>query len=469
VFIGDNFNIFTQFFIRTSRNILKQQYGTRNKKEGSMRQNKLLCAVLTVFFVLSLGTQTMAGEVDILVRKLVEKGILNKEEGDKILQETKQEAAKEKEQAVKEAKAAVAKDAKEGKFPGLPEWIAKTKFTGDFRLRYQWESRQIDSTSNTDYDRNRGRVRVRLGLETEVAKNLKFLFGLASGSNDPRSTNFTFSGDSDKKQINIDYAYVDYTPYTWMKAQAGKMKNPVYKVSELMWDEDINPEGAAAQFNWNIRDSFSLFMNAGVFVVEEYSKDANDPYMYVFQPGFIWKPGECTQLKYALGYTEFDNLKGNSFKYSSGSNTLVLNKKANKVLKYDYNAITMAGELGFKGPFRGAVPYCALIAEYAHNTHPSSNNNAYLTGFYFGQEKVRERGQWQVKYMWRRIERDAVPDFLPESEFYAGSTDVQGSKLAFQYGLMKNVWMGLNYYRAGKIHGDSEVQNMMQTDLNLRF
>ena len=128
-----------------------------------------------MIFILSTYTPTLAGEVDILVRKLVEKGILNKDEGDKILQETKQEAAKEKEQAVKEVKAAVAKEAKEGKFAMVPDWVRKTKFFGDFRLRYEYGD-VMDSRSQS-----RGRFRVRLNLETEIAKNLKFIFGIASG------------------------------------------------------------------------------------------------------------------------------------------------------------------------------------------------------------------------------------------------------------------------------------------------
>ncbi|MCX5895383.1 MAG: putative porin, partial [Proteobacteria bacterium] len=232
---------------------------------------------------------------------------------------------------------------------------------------------------------------------------------------------------------------------------------------------DINPEGVAGEFTWNINESLGLFLNAGVFVVDEYARDSNDPFMYIIQPGFTWKPTECTQLKYALGYTEFDNLKGNTFRYTSGTNTYVRDRNGTRVLKYDYNDITMAGELGFKRPFWGRIPYFAFIAEYAQNTHPSSDNNAYLAGLYFGNEKVGDKGQWQVKYQWRRIERDAVPDFLPESEIYSGATGVQGSKLVFQYGLLKNVWLGINFYDVQNIHGTPRAQNMMQTDLNFRF
>ena len=57
-----------------------------------MRQRKFslttfaacLAGLIAVIFILSTCTPIMAGEVDILVRKLVEKGILNKDRGNKI-------------------------------------------------------------------------------------------------------------------------------------------------------------------------------------------------------------------------------------------------------------------------------------------------------------------------------------------------------------------------------------------------
>ena len=439
-----------------------------------MRQRKFslttfaacLAGLTAVIFVLSTCTPALAGEVDILVRKLVEKGILNKDEGDKILQETKQEAAKEKEQAVKEVKAEVAKEAKEGKFGIIPEWVRKTKFYGDFRLRYEYGD-VMDSRSQS-----RGRFRVRLNLETEVAKNLKFIFGIASGSNNPRSTDQSFTNDSDKKQININYAYVDYAPYQWLNLQGGKMPNPIYTVSQLVWDEDINPEGVAAQIKYPVNPCIDLLMNAGAFQLNDNNNNTpEDAWMWVIQPGVMWKPNKKIQLKVAAGFTSFENFQDNpQQKYSSGTNTYVQDG-TDTVYRYKYNLVNMAGELGFRNPVPAftQVRYAGLFAEYTNNVSTSNGKSGYLTGLTFGDEKVVEKCQWNFRGSWRRLEKNAAPDILPDSNFYFGDTGVTGYTAQFRYGLLKNVNFTTTYFRAFQISGPGKPANLFQTDMNFKF
>ena len=86
--------------------------------------------------------------------------------------------------------------------------MQNTKLTGDFRLRYQWDDRDGSD------EHNRFRFRARLALETKIAETLKFTFGIASGPNDPRSTNQTMSDVFSHKQMNFDLAYADWTPYS---------------------------------------------------------------------------------------------------------------------------------------------------------------------------------------------------------------------------------------------------------------
>ena len=64
----------------------------------------ILCTAVALMFCLKTAALAMT-EMEILVDKLVEKGILTPAEGDKILRETKAEAKKQKE----ETKQAVAK------------------------------------------------------------------------------------------------------------------------------------------------------------------------------------------------------------------------------------------------------------------------------------------------------------------------------------------------------------------------
>jgi len=428
---------------------------------------KLLC-IITLAIILTINSNAFvsASEVDILVRKLVEKGILSKEEGEKILNETKQEAAKEKEQAIKETKAAVAKDVSEGTLALLPEWVRKTKLYGDFRLRYNYIE------ADDQRSQSQGRYRVRLNLDIEIAKKVKFIFGLASGGNDPRSANQSFGGDWDKDQININYAYVNYSPFKWLNLEGGKMANPIYTVSQLLWDEDINPEGVAAQIDYPINPCLSLLLNTGAFVLQDNKNNTpTDPWMWVIQPGFSWKSEKGLQAKFAAGYTSFENFQNNpQQKYSSGTNSYYTVDKVN-YYKYKYNLATMTGEVGLKNPIPGFAPirYAGLFGEYTNNVATSNGKSGYLTGLTFGDEKVVEKGQWFFRGDWRRLEKNAVPDILPDSDFYFGDTGVSGYVLQFRYGLWKNINLQTKYFRAEQISGPGKPENLIQTDLNFKF
>ncbi len=43
--------------------------------------------------------------------------------------------------------------------------------------------------------------------------------------------------------------YLQWHPYDWVTLTGGKMRNPLY-TTDILWDPDINPEGAAEQFSW---------------------------------------------------------------------------------------------------------------------------------------------------------------------------------------------------------------------------
>ena len=92
-------------------------------------------------------------------------------------------------------------------------------------------------------------------------------------------------------------------------------------------------------------------------------------------------------------------------------------------------------------------------------------------GIKFGHKKVKQLGQWQVKYNYRRLEKDAWPDFLPDSDFYGGKTDSKGNEVEFKLGLAKHVAFGLDYYFDVKpINGDADrEQKLLQADLALKW
>jgi len=389
---------------------------------------------------------SFAGEVDILMKKLVEKGTLTKEDAESILQEIKQETAKPGKEKTME----------------IPDWVKNIKFGGDLRLRFQTEDRKDDEKDARD----RGRYRLRLGAETKVADDVKVGFGLASGGGDPRSTNQTFENTFEKKNIKIDYAFADYSPVKWLNLTGGKMHSPIYRPSDLLWDSDITPEGAAAKFHYPVIPNLDLLFNTGFFILDERSSD-NDPWMVTLQPGLNWKITKDLNLKLALAYYLFGGVKDNTLDFTSGTNTLLSNGK----LKFDYDAPALSGEIGHKNPFGfDFIPYVGLFGEYVNNPDAKDDDKGYIAGLRVGHQGMRKFGDWSFEYSYRKLEKDAWPDVFPDSDFHGGETDTKGHEAIFNFALLKNLWLTADYYRTRRIHTPpKQTEDLFQLDLNLKF
>src|SRR5262245_16905689 len=192
-----------------------------------MKKLIALLGALVVSFSFTSYSFATATQVDALIEKLIEKDILTEEEG----RELKNEIASD-EKMIRE----------EGYKQGLPTWVQDMKLKGDFRLRHEYSKRN----DSTDIERDRGRIRYRLGIETKVNDKVKVGAGIASDGGNPRSTNRTFQDTFSKSNVQLDYAYAEYTPWEYLTMQGGKMpKMPFWEPADLLWDTDITPEGAA--------------------------------------------------------------------------------------------------------------------------------------------------------------------------------------------------------------------------------
>ncbi len=428
---------------------------------------KKLCLMVLTLVALSVFTisPSRAGSDQKLIDKLVEKNILTRSEAAELIQQMQAEEAKEK-------KEIAGKEATKG-FE-LPKWVENTKFKGDVRARYQTE----DTKNDSNPDRNRGRVRLRLGVVSEVTDQWEAGFGIATGSNDPRSTNQTLENTFSSKDIRLDYAYAKYSPVTWANLWLGKFTNPIWGTKDLLWDSDITPEGAALTFNYEASKNLEFFGTLGGFVLEEFSSKANDPYMIAVQPGINIKLPGSTYIKAAASYYEFQNVKGNDWtaggSYGIGTNS----RDAGGNWEYDHDAFVGDLEFGIT-KIPGPVPFAALFGQYVQATNIDDNNiynkkddTGWLAGFKFGHKKVKGFGDWQVKYNYRRLERDAWPDFLPDSDFYGGATNAKGHEAQIEFGIAKNVYLEFDYYNTKEIRKSGtqdKDQSIFQADLNVKF
>jgi len=382
-----------------------------------------------------------AGEIDILVHKLVEKGVLTPAEAQTLLAETKQEV-----------KTQMAK----AKLDTVPEWMQRITLKGDFRLREQYQKRDESE------DRWRARIRARLGLEAMVNEKAKLGIGIATGQNDPRSTNLTLSDSSGADDIKFDFAYGQYMLTDWLTLTGGKFKNPIWTSwSDLIWDTDINPEGVAAQFAGK-HGNWGWFVNSGYVVLDEYSGSGSDPFMLFVQPGFDYFFSDKTNLRFAGIHYNTTHTEGAVLDYSSESNT-----GATTGLEYEYDLFGATAQLNMLS-LHPRVACTSVFADYIYNTDPDDDETGWLVGFGLGEEKIKERGQWQLRYSYRKLERDAVPDILPDSDFFGGATNAKGHEGVLEYGIGKNMSLALDYYKTEQDEGDLE-EDLLQFDWNFRF
>ncbi len=233
----------------------------RKNKEWKVR-----IFLFILFLIVSttfLPFRSFGGDMEILLDKLVGKGILTQPEAEGILKEMKEtkgmEKGKPEVQGAKTEEKKVESPEWVKNLPDWiinpPDWIKNIKLSGDLRMRYEYDHR--DTTTNDDPERNRGRFRWRLGVDTKIVDDVTMGFGLASGSGDPRTIDQTFDSSFSKKLLNINYAYAQYKPLQWLSLMAGKIRtNPIFRAnslgswpSELLWDNDITPEGAAVVLN----------------------------------------------------------------------------------------------------------------------------------------------------------------------------------------------------------------------------
>ena len=131
--------------------------------------------------------------------------------------------------------------------------LGPISFSGDVRLRAE---PFFGGPSDGSLDRMRGRVRMRFNAVADLGSQFRTGFTLASGDiNDPVSTNQTLGGFYTRKTVAIDQAFVQFTPkpFKALTLTGGKFAYPWYN-TELTWDKDLNPEGAAQSLAFKINN-----------------------------------------------------------------------------------------------------------------------------------------------------------------------------------------------------------------------
>ena len=403
--------------------------------------------ILTLCAMFLLPTPTLAdSSVNRLVSLLVAKGMLTAEEAEEVMGEMQQLSSKP---------VAVRREGKRD----------RVRMSGDLRLRYQWEdTSNLPPQSRIPEEAGAARFQGRFGVDVDLDESWSVGVGVASGGDNPRSTNQTFSNGFPSYDARIDYAYARYDYRQQASVLVGKFKNPVYTSANLLWDSDIRPEGIMGIYQPGGRGDIRL--QGGVLVLNDKEKDIQeDAFMYLLQAHWRWNADNGTRLDIAPAYYFSSDLQGTPGLTDHAIPTNSRDSAGN--LLYTYDAATVSAKLSWAP---GAlVDHLELFGEYVYAPDPDNDNVGWLLGVTAGDSSLNRSGDWRFEYNYRRLEQNAWPEFLQDSDFLFGATAVKGHNLILEMAITPDISLGLEYYLHGKVIGTDIDQDLLQLDLNLAF
>lgn len=325
--------------------------------------------------------------------------------------------------------------------------------SGDLRFRHE----SIDE--QTRVNRTRQRVRARIGLKAKVAPNADVVVRLASGSDDPVSTNQSLDNAASTKDIRLDRAYFSLAPSATTKVVGGKMKNPFYQPgsSSLIWDSDLSPEGLA----WSLAQR-GFFVNVASLWVEERSS-RSDSMMYGAQAGFKTEWADGAQITAGLGHLDYAATQGRGAFFDGEGRGNRLDSSGAYI--HDFNLTEVFAEVSTK---LTSLPF-SVFAHWVRNGGASDDNRGYLVGGRIG--KASSSGQWEFEYSFRDLEADAVIATFTDSDIGGGGTAIRGHVFNFSYAFSKRLGASLTYLASenGVGTADNHDYDRLQADFSLSY
>ena len=330
------------------------------------------------------------------------------------------------------------------------KWYDNISLKGDTRFR--WEG----IYKNPGNDNERERFRTRLGLSTNISDDVELVFRFETGIDDPVSSNQTFGENASGKGIGIGRAFANWRVNEKLQIMGGKMKMPWFTAggNNLLWDNDLNPEGVFGTFNAN-----EVFVNSGYIVIDQGS-EKNDTILHSLQAGKKFNLSNVTSIITGVGYYDY-NSQGNPPFYKAKGNSL--DSEGNYL--FDYNLFEFFSEI------KTVIAQwpTTLHLEVINNSAAANNNKAYSFGINVGSSK--KRGDKQIGYAYHNTEKDALIGSFSDSDFAGGNTDSDGHLIRSRYTLRDNITLGgtiiMSKYKPSKTE---EIDySRVQIDLGFRF
>lgn len=329
-------------------------------------------------------------------------------------------------------------------------WVERVRWKGDFRYRFE----EVQQEGRDDRERNR--IRARAALIARPVETVEVGLGMASGGDAPVSTNQTLGGGGSTKDLRLDLAYFNWQGIENTKFIAGKFSNPFFHAggSQLIWDSDFRPEGAALRWSADM-----LFANATYNFLESDSRQ-DDAAIWGVQLGARLPIAELATLTGAARYLDVPSQGRAAFDPDDpdffGNSSRIVGGEA--VYAFDYEVVNLSLELGLEVL---GMPL-SVYADYIENDAADDLDSGYLAGIVLGSSA--DQYSWKLRYQYQDLEADATLGLLSDSDFAGGGTDGEGHKLSARYQLDKGWYIAATYYdtrRGVDLGDDVDYESLM--------
>jgi hypothetical protein len=362
------------------------------------------------------------------------------------------------------------------------------RLTGDLRLRSELFFNQgFDALNDVD-PRYRLRLRARAQISGDLGKYFDWGLRLGSGSyTDPTSTNQTLTDVFGRKPFGIDRAFLHFNSRTepaTFEIWAGKF-DPNWKRTSLTFDPDVQVEGLSESITADVGDDSplrTLKLTAWQLPLRERSVGA-DAYIYGGQVLTDWKFGDHWGATVAGAFHDFEQIDivapvlGISNTQVGGglelapTNTIVVNPFTNlPEFRSNYRVVNALGEVTYDA-LGGSTRWPLMLrADWIRNT--SAFNNQKDGGSLTAEVgRASEEGDWLFDYIFWKVEREAFPSFLMESDV-AIQTNSLAHIVSGSYMLRRNVQLQTNYFLTRRLQTNSPENrwlNRFQFDVIYKF
>ncbi len=389
--------------------------------------------------------------------------------------------------------AADAADIAKAKTSKMPDWLSSVTPFGDVRFRYEGFYNQPHLEDQVVTANNRERVRARVGLRFNYSDEVGATFRIATGNiNDPISTNQTLTGNFTPFSVNLDWAYLTLAPGKTFNIRpglvtvnAGKFPNPMFRVGELVFDEDLAPEGfneTIALLDKPIGDPSVLSLDQVKLNAEQWTfsqvNNRADGWMFggqvnpslhigplILEAGigqYWWlNPDEIAQAtsRNTTAYTAAGAPVANPNFNSTlvNTNQIVLKKIQPPTQKGGKQPAAFAATTGFLSDFnqtnlalQGTLPNVVraqplkFFLDFVNNWGAVSKGFGWQGGVQLGQTKTQ--GDWAAYALYEYLQQDAVISAFTWSDFGVGGTNQQGPVVGFAYQLLNPLTLSTKAY-----------------------